>query len=269
MTIDLFDLAHNGAGRYVWAPSGFVLAPLGRLQGGAGLGAAIRAMELETGRPVVWATAQFLTFAEGREPVELDVTVEATGRSTSQARCTVRRDGIEILATHAALGTRDDALDGVWSRPPLVDPPEHCPVFPFFRRGNGDFGDLVELRLAAGRQIADAVDEGGRGSGTSAWWVRCWDDAGHVASPGELTMIGDLAPLAFVDAFGAPFAGNSLDNTIRMGRAAPTGWVLVVAHVDHVSHGFAHAGAELWAEDGTLLASVAQTVVPRQLRNLR
>ncbi len=41
--------------QFRWVPSELLLTPAGTLQGGAGLGAAITAMELATGRPVIWA----------------------------------------------------------------------------------------------------------------------------------------------------------------------------------------------------------------------
>ena len=54
--------------------------------GGCGLGAAILAMERTTGRNVVWATGQYLSFAKVGEIMDLDVTVAVSGRYTAQAR---------------------------------------------------------------------------------------------------------------------------------------------------------------------------------------
>jgi acyl-CoA thioesterase len=84
-----------------------------------------------------------------------------------------------------------------------------------------------------------------------------------------LAFIGDFMPLAFADAMGAPYAGNSLDNTIRVGRLTRTGWVLLSAHVQQVVNGFGYGRAELWAQDGTLLGEVSQTAVLRRHRDLR
>ena len=42
----------------------------GRLFGGTGLGAAVRALEADAARPLVWATAQFISHAvPGEDPV--------------------------------------------------------------------------------------------------------------------------------------------------------------------------------------------------------
>src|SRR6187397_3124959 len=43
--------------------------------GGAGLGAAIAAMEGTSGRETIWATAQYLSFARPGEYVDVDVTL--------------------------------------------------------------------------------------------------------------------------------------------------------------------------------------------------
>jgi hypothetical protein len=55
------------------------------LYGGAGLAAGIAALEAATERPLVWATAQYFSFA--RMPGTLDITLDivVTGTSTTQA----------------------------------------------------------------------------------------------------------------------------------------------------------------------------------------
>jgi acyl-CoA thioesterase len=255
--------------RFSWTPSPLLLTPVSTLQGGAGLGAAVAAMERVTGRPTIWATAQYLSFSVGVEPVDLDVTVEVTGHNTTQARCVLSRAGSEVLTTHAALGRRDSDADGVWCAPPPVLAPDACEPYRFFEHGKGHIGDLTEFRLARGRQLADIGAHGGPGDGSFALWVRTWRDDVHAVSVPDLTFIGDFMPLAFADALGRPYAGNSLDNTIRVGELTTTGWVLLACHVQQVAHGFGYGHAELWAQDGTLLGEVSQTSVLRLHRKLR
>jgi hypothetical protein len=57
------------------------------LYGGAGLAAGIAALEAATERPLVWATAQYFSYATmpGTLAIKLDVVVRGT--STTQARC--------------------------------------------------------------------------------------------------------------------------------------------------------------------------------------
>jgi acyl-CoA thioesterase len=269
MTRDLFRLdGTDDPQRFSWIPSPLLLTPARTLQGGAGLGAATAAMERVTGRPVIWATAQYLSFAEGTEPVDIDVTVEVAGHNTTQARCVMSRDGREILTAHAALGGRDVGFEGLWCAPPEVPDPDACERYRFFEHGRGHMGDVAEFRLARGRQLDVVENEGGRGDGSFALWVRCWEGQQAVTVP-DLTFIGDFMPLGFADAMGAPYAGNSLDNTIRVGRLTSTEWVLLAVHVQQVVNGFGYGRAELWAQDGTLLGEVSQSSIMRSHSRIR
>jgi acyl-CoA thioesterase len=130
-------------------------------------------------------------------------------------------------------------------------------------------GDLSEFRLARGRQLDDIERCPVPGDGSFAIWVRCWGDDAHAVTVPDLSFIGDYMPLAFADALGKPYAGNSLDNTIRVGDLTTTGWVLLSCHVDQVARGFGHGRAEMWAQDGTLLGSVSQSAVLRPHSKLR
>jgi acyl-CoA thioesterase II len=267
--MNLFELeATNQPTRFVWTPPNHVLTPAHSVQGGAGLGVATAAMESVTGRPTVWVTAQYLSFAQGTAPIDVDVTVEVAGRNTAQARCTLSRGGREILTAHSALGQRDTAIDGVWCAPPVVAPPEDCPRYRFFEAGGGHLGDRVEHRLASGRQL-DEIIGGIRGNGSFAVWIRAWTETDHLVTVPELAFIGDFMPLGFADALGEPYAGNSLDNTLRVGQATRTDWVLLSVHVQQVANGFGYGRAELWAQDGTLLGEVSQTSILRRHDKLR
>ena len=64
-------------------------------------------------------------------------------------------------------------------------------------------------------------------------------------------------------ALGVRGGGNSLDNTLRVARPAPTEWVLLDIRVDAVHHGFGHGTVHMWAEDGTLLAVASQSCILR------
>lgn len=254
--------------RFAWSPSPLLLTPATTLQGGAGLGAAIAAMGTVTGRPTVWATAQYLTYAAGTDPIDIKVTVEVAGHNTSQARCILSRDGREILTAHAAFGRREFEFEGVWCAPPAVPAPEACERYRFFERGRGHMGDLADFRLALGRQLDEIEETGGRGTGDFALWIKCWDGP-RLATPADLAFIGDFMPLGFADASGHPYAGNSLDNTIRVGHLVETEWVLLSVHVQQVANGFGYGRAELWAQDGSLLGEVSQSAVLREHSRIR
>src|SRR4051795_1544712 len=82
--------------------------------GGVGLASAIGAMERTTGRPLIWATAQYLAYARPPSVVDLDVWVPAAGKYNSQARVIGHVGDKEIFTVNAALGARPSELSGQW-----------------------------------------------------------------------------------------------------------------------------------------------------------
>src|SRR5439155_200300 len=80
-----------------------VSSGIGALFGGVGLAAAVEAMERHTGRPLVWATAQYLSFARPPSVVDIEVVDAAVGHKTSQVRATGHVGDEEIFTVNAAL----------------------------------------------------------------------------------------------------------------------------------------------------------------------
>ena len=60
------------------------------LFGVAGLGACISALETVSKRNLVWATAQYLSFAKTNELVKIDVTLVVNGPQITQGRAVAR-----------------------------------------------------------------------------------------------------------------------------------------------------------------------------------
>jgi acyl-CoA thioesterase len=78
-----------------------------------------------------------------------------------------------------------------------------------------------------------------------------------------LAVLGDYVPMGVGQALGVMGGGNSLDNTLRVGRLVPTEWVLLDIKVHQVANGFGHGRVHMWAEDGTLLATASQSCILR------
>ena len=232
----------------------------GFLFGGCGLGAAIEALEATTGRPVVWATAQYLSYALVGSTLDIDVTVAVSGHQITQARATGHVAEREIFTVNAALGSRAYEADGQWESMPAVPLPDDLP-----RRSHpfGDDGDTIigrlDQRLAKGHSW-EAL-EGSPGDGTAALWIRLPDLLDMSAS--ALAILGDYVPFGIAQALGKLGGGNSLDNTLRVAQVVPTEWVLVDVRVHAVHHGFGHGLVHLWASDGTLLATASQSTIVR------
>jgi acyl-CoA thioesterase len=231
------------------------------LFGGCALGAAIAAMEATSGRPVVWATAQYLSYARPGSVVDIDVTVAVEGNHLTQARAVGHVADAEILTVNAALGSRELEADGVWVTRPDVPPPAECSVRPPRFPDTDSIMDRLDMRLADARTWAE-VEGRPMPGGRSAMWARV-PDLLDLSSGAALAILGDYVPFGIGQALGRIGGGNSLDNTLRVYDLVPTEWVLIDIRIHAVAHGFGHGVVHLWAEEGTLLATASQSTIIR------
>lgn len=235
----------------------------GALYGGSGLAAVIAALQVSTSRPLVWATAQYLSFVH--MPATLDVRLQTpvAGARTTQARGTVWNGDQEILTVLATLGHRDEPAHWTYAEPPDVPTPDETRR-QVVAEAEGTIHDVLDMRIVRGvsrRQLLRGkppVETGGR----AAYWVRL-PGGRHVPDAAELALVGDLVPSAFPSATGQPISGSSLDNTIRTGKLVETEWVLADVHVHAVVDGYGHGIAHLWSQDGTLLGTASQSAFVR------
>ncbi|MER3453436.1 MAG: acyl-CoA thioesterase [Acidimicrobiia bacterium] len=233
---------------------------LGALFGGAGLGACIEALERTTGRPLVWATAQFLAFAPVGTTMLIEVTEAVRGHQVSQARAVGRVDGTEILTVNAALGRRPSEFAGSWEQMPEVPPPEACPPRRLQARHMNSIMANVEMRMARARDMETFPAE--PGDGRSALWVRMGDL--DLTQASLLAIFGDFVPFGIGQALGQRAGGNSIDNTLRVAHRHPTDWVLADIRVHAIADGFGHGLVHLWARDGVLLGTASQSTIVRR-----
>ncbi|MGE0309767.1 MAG: acyl-CoA thioesterase [Acidimicrobiia bacterium] len=242
-----------------------ICSALQALFGGAGLGAAVLAMESATGRRCVWASAQYLSHALLGEIVDLEVVVPEHGRSMSQARAVGRVGDREVLTVNAALGDRDFDRSEVFATMPDVPGPDDCEIRELRGAREGTMGTMVEMRSARARpwhEYDGTVSPDGR----TAVWIAMRDPIAPLDAA-TLALYGDWIPVAVGAALGSFAGGISIDNTIRLGEmpaaTSPSSWVLLDFTVDQVSRGFAHGHCYMWSPEGTLLATASQTCMVR------
>lgn len=232
----------------------------GFLFGGCGLGAAIAALEGTTGRPVVWATAQYLSYAQPGAVVDIDVTVAVLGRQSTQARAVGHVADREIFTVNAALGARNRDVSQSFVTPLEVPSPEDCDPRPLRIPGEESIMSRLDMRLASARARGDLEGHPAPG-GRSALWARIPELLDPSAA--TLAILGDYVPFGIGQALGAFAGGNSLDNTLRVLRIVPTEWVLLDIQIEGIDHGFGHGTVRLFAEDGTLMATASQSTIVR------
>ena len=119
--------------------------------GGAGLGACISALETVSQRNLVWATAQYLSFARTNELVTIDVTLVVNGPQITQGRAVARVGDREILTVNAALGDRNFDAAGQFAKMPQAPSPEQTPARQHIHDSHGTIYDLFQQPVSQGR----------------------------------------------------------------------------------------------------------------------
>jgi acyl-CoA thioesterase len=232
--------------------------------GGAGLAASVTALERTCERPVVWATAQYLSFARPPSIVDLDVWIPVNGAHTTQARVIAHVGDQEIITVVAALGRRPSPEARQWTRAPQAPPPGDCRLVEPLADEILGVMESLELRVAYGRFRTEAREDEPNLDGRMMLWIRSRRD--EPVGAGTLAVIADYLPSALSPALGRPLMANSLDNTLRIARLAPTEWVLCDMQVDSLERGFAHGSLRMFAESGELMAIGSQSMIVRARR---
>ncbi|MFK7919716.1 MAG: thioesterase family protein [Ilumatobacter sp.] len=233
----------------------------GSLFGGVGLAAGVAAMELETGQPAVWATAQYIATMYNPSEMQLGVARPAIGRTVTQCRVTGTFEGGDVVTVLGATGRRPEQLRGVWEKYPNPLAPGDS-VDPERDFDYPSLHDHVEVKMARGMFGFSGVGEPS-GDHRSLVWVRMPEVRVDAAA---LAIIADYSPSVIGNAAGRVTNLSSLDNTIRFADPAPadTDWVLCDNRVEFLGNGFAHSSCLMWTDQRKLLATASQsmTIVP-------
>jgi len=231
------------------------------MYGGIGLASSIAALERTCDRPVIWATAQYLSYARPGSVVDLDVWTPVEGRHTTQARVIAHVGDKEILTVNAALGSRASTESHQWPVAPDMPAPDACEPARLWPDEGPNLNSRLDIRVAQGRfgsgPRIGKISEDGR----LVIWIRTIEDAPIDAS--MLAVFADYVPSGIGAALGRMGGGTSLDNTLRICRIVPTRWVMCDIRISAIHGGFAHGSGHLFAETGELMAIASQSVILR------
>lgn len=246
------------------------VGPVGHvfLFGGAGLAAAVSALEQTFQRGLVWATSQYISFARLDDVVQLEVHAAQAGRSVTQATVTGRIGGNTIFSVMASLGERDGYPDAHWRDMPAMPPPDACVEEP--QRPTQDPRAGLRRGLDVRSNPAITQEEVMR-TGRSLLWMRQKPTVDKQPGPIDaapvdaamLAVFADFVPGAIGGALGRAGGGNSLDNNLRIRKIVPTEWVLCEMQAQAAARGFGHGHMRLYAQDGTLMATASQSIILR------
>jgi len=251
-------------------PSGGVLMTLG-----------LRAIRATIPNPAFVIVSATTTFCQpvpaGR--VEIDVHILRQGNAASQVRACLRAAGVEgvCLEVTATLAIERnspaiDFLDAVFPDVPL---PNDAPVFDETQRIGLQLKrypilDNIDVRLALGKVWWKPGFSAGRAR--FARWVRYktpQKDADGSWDPLALPPIIDMMPTAVRQKMGPDgpqYYAPSLDLTVHFLDPTTSEWLLISTFVRRARAGYATAEAEVWSEDGKLVAYATQTMFLRAPR---
>lgn len=213
------------------------------LMGGVGLGAGIWAMEQTAGAPILWASVQFVSTAFVGADCTIKTEILHDGRRVAHSRATIMEGDRPIhfiTGSHAKLSEGDTET---FTAMPDMPSPEDCP-----ERGNrhDGFDNLVsriEMRVAKWKPK----------QGLGYLWFRSKD--GLPTSAPWLAVLADFMPAPHP----ATNKCTSLDNTLRIHNLVQSEWILGECYVSEYRNGYFHGSINLFAQDGTLLATGNQT----------
>jgi acyl-CoA thioesterase len=261
-TFDLLDLQPTDDPlRFRLLARKALCTPFGFLYGGSGIAASVEVAERASGRPLQWITTQFIGSPVPDDVVDVEVSLPAHGRATTQAQVVAGVDGRPMFTSLCAHTQRPSGDGASFLRMPEVPPPDDCPSMsePFAAVLAGTFFDHLERRLAAGKVALEAV--GDPQAGPLAMWCRI---PGHeIGSPATQAFVADIIPLAVCAALGAMPGGTSLDNTLRVIDPEPSEWVLLDITAEGFHRSIGHGSLRLWSQDGRLLGTAQQTCIIR------
>ena len=232
--------------------------------GGVGLAAAVAAAEQVTGRNVVWANAQFVSYARIGDTLDLSVDVLSGGHNISQVRVLATTAGKPVVSVSAALGDRADQPVERWLSPPTdMASPDDCEPWYLWPKQDSSAAlmNRIEARMTPGLYGAGPPTGERSLDGRSVFWVR--NREGIPVDAAMLAVFGDFVPSGIGFAMGRRGGGNSLDNTLRVVSVVPTEWVLCDVRISAIARGFGHGSIYMFAEDGTLMATGSQSVIAR------
>ena len=212
--------------------------------GGVAMAAAVEAAEVATGKPLLWATIQFISHGMLGDVVEIDIDEHGGGKSIAQIGVTNKVADRTLQHMSAALGARQGHEDQVFAVMPDVPPPEACQL----KTDNAYAQTGNMLTQFERRLVAESSEEG-----TELAWIRPVFET--KLSAGLLAMISDF----FLGAHKRTRGGISLDNTFRMHALKETEWVFCHTRLTAIVNGAVHGVQYQFADDGTLLSSSSQT----------
>jgi acyl-CoA thioesterase len=255
---ELLGLTREGPGQAGFDLTATLARFDGRLFGGTAIAVAVALAEVETARPALWATVQFIA-GDSKVGDRFACTTEvlAEGRSAAQVRVTARVDGREIFCAFGATAHRKPGrIEAAFEAFPSVPGPDESPPF-LLPIPDG-------LRSSAAKALRNIEMRNAPplpGNTTARTHLTLWARVpGHPATPAVIAYLADMVPLSIARAADRAGGGSSIDNTMRFaGATTADEWILLELDPHLASGGYGHGSVLVWSPEGQLLATGGQT----------
>lgn len=229
------------------------------LNGGHVIAAVVRGLEKavdDPGRAPRSVTVHFVAPAAAA-PFDLDVTIDRSGRSLTNARAVISQGGKVVASALGALGGAWDSYEWDDRRMPQVPSPEDCEtIWP-----DGPMMNFHE-RWFYGGAIGPDGSRRGNGAHVSGGWLRL-QQARPVDAALAAALCDSWVPVPF-NAVDQPLICPTIDLTVNFTRPLPVAGddgsqpSLIAFSAPHSIGGYFVQDAELWSRDGLLLAVARQ-----------
>ena len=219
------------------------------LSGGAAMAAAISALEIETGKPLICASGQFVGSPAAGAQVDIAISIAKAGRSITHARAETSSNEVSLLNLQASVGARSGDADHTWSSRPDAPPPSSCEKLRFIRMDENDQHSHMDFRHVS------------KSGGTMTFWAKAPQDRAIRSS--DLALVADYLPEAVHGALGVPAGAVSLDNELRIIKRERSDWLLCVTELSTVANGLFHGRMDVFSEAGSLVGLASQSGVVR------
>jgi acyl-CoA thioesterase len=208
----------------------------------------------DSDRPLRSLTLQYMR-APKEGPARIDVAVERQGRSVTFLSARLVQDGRPCVLALAVMAIDREGIDMNQVRMPEVERPEQIETLPG-RDQAPPFARNFDYRPALGPLPFSGGDEALAGG-----WLRFGEDE-PLDAPALVALCDSWFPAVFGTST-EPLAVPTLDLTVHLRAPVPrpAGWVLGRYRTCLARNGFLEEDAELFSEDGELLAQSRQLAI--------
>ncbi|MBB2887361.1 MULTISPECIES: acyl-CoA thioesterase II [Pseudomonas] len=237
-------------------------------QGRASFGGLIAALQYEamrakvpTDRPVRSLAITFVGPVEPDVPVSFEVDVLREGKAVSQVLGRAMQKGQVVTLVQGSFGASRTSEVVVAANPaPEMKHWDDCQELPYIKGVTPEFMRYLAMRWSVG-----GMPFTGNKSRDMGGWVRLRGDGeGESVSEAHILALVDAWPPSLLSHLKKPAAGSTLTWTIEFVQPllalSTLDWCKYLVDIEHAADGYGHAAANLWSEDGQLIAMSRQTV---------